>query len=87
MLTIESLRRYLRILSIEEETPLMSTDKLLKQMVKQGYIKREQDHVVEEQRFDYYLGPRGKVEVGKDGAKKLVRKVFTDSLPVLMEGV
>jgi hypothetical protein len=71
----ESLSRYLRQLSIEDETPLMSTEKLLKQMEKQGYIVKERDLVTEEMRYDFYLGPRGKVEVGKEGAKELVKKV------------
>jgi melanoma-associated antigen len=71
----ESLSRYLRHLSIEDETPLMSTEKLLKQMEKQGYIVKERDLVTEEMRYDFYLGPRGKVEVGKEGAKELVKKV------------
>lgn len=71
----ESLNRYLRHLSIEDDTPLMSTEKLLKQMEKQGYIVKERDLVTEEIRHDFYLGARGKVEVGKEGAKELVKKV------------
>jgi len=71
--------RYLRNLNIEDETPVMPTEKLLKQMEKQGYIVKERDHVADEARHDFFLGPRGKVEVGKEGAMDLVRKV---ALPI-----
>ena len=54
---------------------MMPTEKLLKQMEKQGYIVKERDLVTEDVRFDFYLGPRGKVEVGKEGTMELVRKV------------
>jgi len=54
----------------------MSTDKLLATLVKQGYIDKVKDMVTGEPRFDYYLGPRGKVEVGKQGAMDLVKEVI-----------
>jgi hypothetical protein len=53
----------------------MTTDKLLTTMVKQGYIEKVKDMVTGEPRFDYHLGPRGKVEVGPKGALELVKKV------------
>lgn len=53
----------------------MSTDKLLTTMVKQGYIDKVRDMVSGEQRFDYHLGPRGKVEFGNKGAMALIMKV------------
>lgn len=72
----ESLYRYLRYLAIDESTPLMSTEKLLTTMVKQRYIEKVKDMITGEQRFDYHLGPRGKVEVGKKGAMNLVKRVI-----------
>ena len=77
MLTVESLKRYLKHLAIEESTPLMSTDKLLGTMTKQEYINKVRDMVTGEPRYDYYLGPRGKVEVGKQGAMELIKEVQT----------
>lgn len=74
-LKIETLTRYLRNLSIEDNTPLMSTDKLLKEMVKQGYIDKVKDMSSGEARYDYHLGPRGKVEVGEQGTMDFVKKV------------
>ena len=78
--------RYLRNLNIEDETPVMPTEKLLKQMEKQGYIVKERDHVADEARHDFFLGPRGKVEVGKEGAMDLVRNVAPSFLcPVVAD--
>ena len=53
----------------------MSTEKLLATMAKQGYIDKVKDMVTGEPRWDYYLGPRGKIEVGKQGAMDLVKEV------------
>jgi melanoma-associated antigen len=55
----------------------MSTEKLLGMMTKQGYVDKVKDMVTGEPRFDYYLGPRGKVEVGKEGAMDMVKDVQT----------
>lgn len=53
----------------------MSTEKLLATMVKQGYIDKVKDMVTGEPRYDYHLGPRGKIEVGKEGSMVLVKEV------------
>jgi MAGE family len=45
-------------------------------MIKQGYIVKVKDMVTGEPRFDYHLGPRGKVEVGKQGTVDFLAKVF-----------
>ena len=74
-LSLESLSRYLRYLSIEETTPLMPTDALLTRMAKQGYIEKVRDMVTGEPRFDYHLGPRGKIEVGKKGTMEFISRV------------
>jgi melanoma-associated antigen len=75
-LSLESLSRYLRYLSIEEVTPLMPTEQLLTRMVKQGYIEKVRDLVTGEPRHDYHLGPRGKIEVGKKGTMEFISRVF-----------
>jgi MAGE family len=62
-------------LSIQEITPLGSTDKLLTTMAKQGYIDKVKDMVTGEPRFDYHLGPRGKVEYGPKGALDIIKHV------------
>ena len=83
----ESMNRYLRYLSIEDNTPLMTTDKLLTTMAKQGYIDKVRDMITGEPRYDYHLGPRGKVEVGKKGALDLVKKVIQPSRDILKVGI
>lgn len=75
LLTTETLTRHLRNLAIEDNTPLMPTDKLLKEMVKQGYIDKVKDMSSGEARYDYHLGPRGKVEVGEQGTMDFVKNV------------
>ena len=65
----------------------MTTDKLLTTMAKQGYIDKVKDMVTGEPRFDYHLGPRGKVEVGKKGTRDLVKKVFQTSKIMLTLGI
>ena len=53
----------------------MTSDKFLALLIKQGYIEKVKDTVSGEQRFDYHLGPRGKVEVGKRGTLELAKEV------------
>ena len=65
----------------------MTTDKLLTTMAKQGYIDKVKDMITGEPRFDYHLGPRGKVEVGKKGTLDLVKKVFQTSKIMLTLGI
>jgi melanoma-associated antigen len=74
-LRIESMTRYLTNLHIEDNTPLMTTDKFLVSLVKQGYIEKIKDTVSGEQRYDYHLGPRGKIEVGRRGTIELAKEV------------
>ena len=44
-------------------------------MAKQGYIEKVKDMVTGEPRFDYHLGPRGKIEVGKRGTLEFISRV------------
>lgn len=44
-------------------------------MAKQGYIDKVKDMVSGEPRFDYHLGPRGKVEYGPKGALDVIKHV------------
>lgn len=82
----ETLIRYLRYLSIEDTTPLMTTDKLLNLMAKQGYIDKVKDTVSGEPRHDYHLGPRGKLEIGKNGTLDFVKKVGSVYFLALITG-
>jgi melanoma-associated antigen len=53
----------------------MKTEKVLATMIKQGYIEKVRDANEGDPRSDYYLGPRGKIEVGKRGTMDIVKKV------------
>ncbi|KAI9891378.1 MAG: hypothetical protein M1814_002891 [Vezdaea aestivalis] len=56
-----------------------NTEKLLARMVKDRYILRERDGAVPsgaEERFDYYVGPRGRVEVSSESVAGVVRAVY-----------
>jgi hypothetical protein len=58
------LDRALRRMNADQVTPLGSKDKTLALMIKDGYI------------VEYIVGPRGKVEVGRDGVASLVRMMY-----------
>ena len=73
------LDRALRRLNADQSTPVGSKDKTLAAMVKDGYIVRVKDASSEEESIEYVVGPRGKVEVGRDGVAQLVRAMYGTS--------
>jgi DNA-binding PadR family transcriptional regulator len=55
-------------------------DKTLATMVKDGYIVKVKDTSSGgEETVDYVVGPRGKMEVGRDGVAQLIRVMFGGS--------
>ena len=70
------LDRYLKRCNADETTPVDRTDKLLARMCKDGYIFKNRDTSGGEQVTDYFVGPRGKLEVGEHGVGGLVKKVY-----------
>ncbi|KAF8445196.1 MAGE family-domain-containing protein [Terfezia claveryi] len=70
------LDRYLRRLNIEQNTPVDRTEKLLATMCKQGYLLRIKDNTGGETSWEYHLGPRAKMEIGKEGVVSLVKEVY-----------
>ncbi|KAK7531646.1 MAGE family-domain-containing protein [Phyllosticta citribraziliensis] len=75
------LDRYLKRMNIDISTPVGPTDKVLSQMIKHSYIVRTTDTSGGEENIDYTVGPRGKVEVGEQGAAGLVRTVYGEDAP------
>jgi hypothetical protein len=72
---------YLRRLNADENTPLGTKDELLKRLVREQYIMRNVDRSnPHEELVEYLVGPRGKVEVGEEGAGGLVRTVYAGSV-------
>ncbi|KAF3491724.1 uncharacterized protein GIQ15_01241 [Arthroderma uncinatum] len=72
----DKLNRYLRRVNAETYTPLDRTDKLLARLCKEGYLVKIRDSDTGEEVIEYFVGPRGKVEVGVSGVSGLAREVF-----------
>jgi DNA-binding PadR family transcriptional regulator len=74
------LDRALRRMNADQTTPMGTKDKTLANMIKDGYIVKVKDtQNGGEETIDYIVGPRGKMEVGRDGVAQLIRKIFGDS--------
>ena len=71
------LDRSLKRLALDQSSPIDATDKLLARMQKDGYIVKVKDSSNNEEIIDWVVGPRGKVEVGKESVASMVRTVFT----------
>jgi hypothetical protein len=74
------LDRFLKRMNAGDTTPIDTTDKTLARMAKDGYVVKIKDTQGAEEIVDYIVGPRGKVEVGKQGAANLVRTVYGDNV-------
>lgn len=76
------LERYLRRLQMEDTTPVddfEKTEKLFKRMEREGYVvKVKENSGTGDDEMYWMVGPRGKVEVGEDGAKALAIQVYGD---------
>ncbi|KAM5467983.1 hypothetical protein MauCBS54593_005265 [Microsporum audouinii] len=70
------LYRYLRRVNAETQTPLDRTDKLLTRLCKEGYLLKIRDSDTGEEVIEYFVGPRGKIEVGVSGVSGMAREVF-----------
>ncbi|KAL1955330.1 hypothetical protein VTO42DRAFT_8670 [Malbranchea cinnamomea] len=70
------LDRCLRRVNADSYTPLDRTDRLLARMCKDGYLVRHRDTDGGEEVVEYFVGPRGKVEVGVNGVSGLVKEVY-----------
>lgn len=68
--------RYLTRMNAEQHTPIERTDRLLARMIKEGYLVRTREQDGGEERIEFLVGPRGKVEVGAKGVAGLVREVY-----------
>lgn len=73
------LDRALRRMNANQSTPVDTTDKTLALMVKDGYVVKVKESVNGDETVDYIVGPRGKVEVGREGFADLVRTIYGDS--------
>jgi melanoma-associated antigen len=70
------LERYLKRANADQWTPILSTEKLLAKLVKEGYLEKRRDTTSGEEVIEWVVGPRGKLEVGERGVQGLVRAVY-----------
>ena len=70
------LDRALRRLNANQTTPIDNTDKTLALIIKDGYIVRVKESTGSEETTDYIVGPRGKIEVGREGFADLIRTIY-----------
>ncbi|KAH9859714.1 hypothetical protein IAQ61_011495 [Plenodomus lingam] len=71
------LDRALRRMNADQSTPIGNKDKTLAAMVKDGYIVKVKEAAPgQDETIDYIVGPRGKVEVGREGVACLIRVMY-----------
>lgn len=70
------LERALRRMNANQTTPVDTTDKTLALMTRDGYVVKVRESVGGDETVDYMVGPRGKVEVGREGFADLVRRIY-----------
>ncbi|KAK2814305.1 hypothetical protein FQN49_008229 [Arthroderma sp. PD_2] len=75
-LSEDRLNRYLRRVNAETYTPIDRTDKLLARLCKEGYLVKIRDSDTGEEVIEYFVGPRGKIEVGVSGVSGMAREVY-----------
>ncbi|KAF1919218.1 MAGE family-domain-containing protein [Ampelomyces quisqualis] len=70
------LDRALRRMNADSHTPVGTKDKALALMAKDGYITRVKEATHGDETTEYVVGPRGKVEVGREGFAQFARTVY-----------
>jgi hypothetical protein len=70
------LDRAFRRMNADHNTPLGTKDKTIALMIKDGYIVRVKESSTGEETIDYIVGPRGKVEVGREGFRNFVAMIY-----------
>ncbi|KAF2092017.1 MAGE-domain-containing protein [Saccharata proteae CBS 121410] len=73
------LERLLRRMQADVSTPVGKTDQVINRLCKDGYIVKVKDSSSGAEEVKFVIGPRGKVEVGADGAAGMVRAVYGDA--------
>jgi melanoma-associated antigen len=71
------LMRFLKRMNADQNTPLDTTERVLARMVKDGYIVKVKDNSGGDERVDYVVGPRGKLEVTERAVENIVKTVYT----------
>ncbi|CCJ28792.1 unnamed protein product [Pneumocystis jirovecii] len=79
----ELLIKYLSHLQMNDDTPIGNLDKILKEMVKKGYLDKIKDDFAStnEKGCIYFLGPRGKIEIDPKRLTNFIEKIQGDTAP------
>jgi hypothetical protein len=72
------LERYLIRMNASQSTPVGTKELLMKRMETEGYIQKVKETNAGEDTIEYLVGPRGKMEIGEDGIRGFVKKVYGD---------
>ncbi|KAF3922826.1 hypothetical protein ABW21_db0205328 [Orbilia brochopaga] len=79
-----TLKRHLRKFGIDERIAVEGNretgrvENILAKLVKDGYLVKLRDEVIpgQEQTFTYVIGPRGKLEMGREGVMAYVKRIY-----------
>ncbi|KAK6516894.1 hypothetical protein TWF506_006778 [Arthrobotrys conoides] len=78
------LQRHLRKFGVEDRIPVEGNresgkmENIMGRLVREGYLVKLKDEVIpgQEQTYTYVVGPRGKLEVGREGTTRFVKKIY-----------
>lgn len=70
------LTRYMKRVNADTNTPFGMLDKVLQRMQREGYIDKRRENINGEDNIQWFIGPRGKVEIGVGGVAGLVKTVY-----------
>jgi melanoma-associated antigen len=77
------MERYLTRFQMEDNTPIADYKKqeaLLKRMEREGYLVKVRESTAHgDEEVNWFVGPRGKVEVGDDGVRGLTKAVWGET--------
>ncbi|RVD80582.1 uncharacterized protein DFL_008477 [Arthrobotrys flagrans] len=79
-----ALKRHLRRFGIEDRIPVEGNrengkmENIIGKLIREGYLVKLKDEVVpgQEQTYTFVVGPRGKLEFGRDGVTQYVKKIY-----------
>ncbi|EPS44275.1 hypothetical protein H072_1736 [Dactylellina haptotyla CBS 200.50] len=80
----ETLKRHLRKFNVEDRIPVEGNrengkmENIMAKLIREGYLVKLKDEVIpgQEQTYTYVVGPRGKLELGRQGVTEFVRRVY-----------
>lgn len=81
----EKLVKHLSRVHADKNTPVDKTENVLAKMIKQGYLYRTTERNDGEEKVEWRVGPRGKIEIGHKGVQGFVQEVYGEAAPTDLE--